>query len=143
VVEAVPYQYNWTDVAAMIRTGLDMNMQQIWDLCHFGFPTDLTPLHPHFCQRFVSLCKAFIQLFRTIDTDAPIIITPINEVSFLSWLGGEVACTSPFCKQQGWEVKYNLMKAFIKGVEAMKAMDDNIIILTTEPLINVTAAPEA
>lgn len=136
-VEINPYHYDWTAVEVMIRTGMDYNIQQVWDLCHFGYPDDLTPLHPQFTNRFVALCTAFVQFYRSINLYSVLIITPINEVSFISWLGGDVRGTAPYCTNQGWEVKYNLMRAYIKGIDALKAADPSIRILTTEPLINI------
>src|SRR5918993_4112777 len=136
-VEKVPYQYDWTDVEQLIRTGMRENIQQVWDICHFGFPDDLTPLHPLFPRRFAAVCTAFVHFYRSIDPFGTLIVTPINEVSFLSWLGGDVRGTSPFCVGQGWEVKYRLMKAYIEGIEALKAADPGIRILTTEPLVNI------
>lgn len=136
-VEVKPYQYDWSSVGMMIQTGKANNIQQVWDLCHFGYPDDLTPLHPQFTNRFVALCTAFVQFYRSIDPASTLIITPINEVSFLSWLGGDAKSTSPYCTNQGWEVKYNLMHAYIKGIDALKAADPAIRILTTEPLISI------
>src|SRR5690349_3550204 len=54
-VEKRPYQYDWSAVASMIRQGKKSGIQQVWDLCHFGFPDDLSPLHPLFAKRFASL----------------------------------------------------------------------------------------
>lgn len=136
-VETKPYQYDWSVVGTMIQTAKANNIQQIWDLCHFGYPDDLTPLHPQFTNRFVALCTAFVQFYRSIDAESTLIITPINEVSFLSWLGGDARGTSPYCTNQGWEVKYHLMKAYIKGIDALKAADPMVRIMTTEPLINI------
>ena len=136
-VEIKPYQYDWSVVGSMIQTGKANNIQQVWDLCHFGYPDDLTPLHPQFTNRFVAFCTAFVQFYRSNDIESTLIITPINEVSFLSWLGGDVKGTSPYCTKQGWEVKYNLMNAYIKGIDALKAADPLVRILTTEPLINI------
>ncbi|MBK9256970.1 MAG: amine oxidase [Saprospiraceae bacterium] len=137
VVETKPFQYDWSDVRKMIESGKANNIQQVWDLCHFGYPDDLTPLDLQFTDRFVSLCTAFVEFYRSIDSVSTLIVTPINEVSFISWLGGEANCTSPYRTNQGWEVKYNLMKAYIKGIDALKAADPSIRILTTEPLINI------
>lgn len=142
-VEIKPYQYDWSVVGTMIQTGKANNIQQVWDLCHFGYPDDLTPLHPQFTKRFVALCTAFVQFYRSIDVESILIITPVNEVSFLSWLGGEAKGTSPYCTKQGWEVKYNLMNAYIKGIDALKAADPLVRILTTEPLINVVPHNDA
>src|SRR3982750_3120652 len=36
-VEKRPYQYDWAPVADMIRQGKKSKIQQVWDLCHFGF----------------------------------------------------------------------------------------------------------
>lgn len=136
-VEATPYQYNWTEVEQMIKCGIDNNVQQVWDICHFGFPDRLSPLDTDFTPRLVNLCVSFVKLYRSISPENELIITPINEVSFLSWLGGEAAGTVPYYKNNGWEVKYHLMKAFIAAVEAMRAIDPSVRILTTEPLVDM------
>ena len=142
-VEKQPYQYDWSTVRTMIEVGKANGVQQIWDICHFGFPDDLTPLHPMFARRFAALCKEFVHFYRKHLPDAPLIVTPINEVSFLSWLGGDARGTSPYCVGQGWEVKYRLSKAYIEGVKAMKEADSNVIVLTTEPLVNIVAPLDA
>ena len=142
-VEKVPYTYDWSAVIKMMDCAKKCNVQQLWDLCHFGFPDDLTPLHPMFPRRFAALCRAFIQFYRSIDPVGTLIVTPINEVSFLSWLGGDANGTVPYCNGQGWRVKYCLMKAFIEGVEAIKEIDPSVRILTTEPLVNVVPPANA
>jgi beta-glucosidase/6-phospho-beta-glucosidase/beta-galactosidase len=138
-VERTPYHYDWSTVASMLATGQRYGVQQVWDLCHFGYPDDLTPLHPMFARRFAALCRAFVEFYRSQRPDDVLIVTPINEVSFMSWLGGDVRGTSPYCVGQGWEVKYGLMRAYIEGTAALREADPSIRILTTEPLINVAA----
>lgn len=142
-VEKTPFRYDWSVVGRMIERGQAHGVQQLWDICHFGFPDDLTPLHPMFARRFAAVCRAFARFFRAQDATSPLIVTPINEVSFLSWLGGDVRGTAPYCVGQGWEVKYRLMKAYIEGVEALKEVDANVRILTTEPLVHITHPLEA
>ncbi|GAB3903201.1 hypothetical protein GCM10028803_31220 [Larkinella knui] len=142
-VETRPYQYDWNTVAYMMERGRRAGIQQVWDLCHFGFPDDLTPLHPLFARRFAALCRAFVEFYRSIDPDSTLIVTPINEVSFLSWLGGDARGTSPYCVGQGWEVKYHLMRAYIEGVAALRQADPAIRILTTEPLVNMVPVLQA
>ncbi|MDQ6812160.1 MAG: amine oxidase [Bacteroidota bacterium] len=139
-VEKRAYQYDWSTVKYMLERGKAHGIQQLWDVCHFGFPDDLSPLHPMFARRFAALCRAFVKMYRDFDPYASLIVTPINEVSFLSWLGGDQKGTSPYCTGHGWQVKYALMRAYIEGVAALKEADPSIIILTTEPLIN--AVPE-
>ena len=136
-IEIKPYEYDWSTVALMIECGKKKQIQQVWDICHFGFPDDLTPLHPMFSSRFAALCRAFIRFYRSVDALSTLIVTPINEVSFISWLGGDACGTAPYCRGYGWEVKYSLMKAYIAGIEAIKEEDNNVRILTTEPLVNM------
>jgi hypothetical protein len=90
-----------------------------------------------FARRFAALCRAFVEFYRSQRPDEVLIVTPINEVSFMSWLGGDVRGTSPYCVGQGWEVKYGLMRAYIEGTAALREADPGIRILTTEPLINI------
>ncbi|AKD54273.1 glycoside hydrolase family 1 protein [Spirosoma radiotolerans] len=136
-VEKRPYQYDWSVVSAMMAEGHRQGIQQVWDLCHFGYPDDLTPLHPMFARRFAALCRAFVTFYREHYPYETLIVTPINEVSFMSWLGGDACGTSPYCTKQGWEVKIGLMRAYIEGIAAMRELDPTIRILTTEPLVQM------
>jgi hypothetical protein len=142
-VEKQPYQYDFSVVEQMIKAAKHYNIQQVWDLCHFGFPDDLTPLHPMFARRFAALCDAFIKFYRSLDPSGTLIIIPINEVSFISWLGGDACGTSPYCTGNGWNVKYKLMKAYIEGVAALKQADNNVLILSSEPLVNMVPPQNA
>lgn len=142
-IEKQPFQYDWSTVVTMFEKGKLLQIQQVWDLCHFGYADDLTPLHPKFVVRFEALCKAFALLFKAYFPNETLIVTPINEVSFISWLGGDVKGTTPYCNGSGWDVKYNLMRAYIKGVFAMKEVDPGTKIMATEPLVNIIAPPNA
>ncbi|WDF45607.1 hypothetical protein PQ459_11930 [Chryseobacterium sp. KACC 21268] len=139
-VEKSPFVYDWSQVEEIIINAKNNGIQVIWDICHFGFPDDLTPLHPMFARRFSHLCRTFVLKYRGLVPDGELIVTPINEVSFLSWLGGDAKGTSPYCVNQGWEVKYMLMKAYIEGIEMMKEIDPSIKIMTTEPLVNIISS---
>lgn len=136
-VERTAYEYDWTDVKKIIDRAVENDIQVVWDICHFGFPDDLTPLHPMFARRFAKLCVEFVKYYRSLGMNDALIITPINEVSFLSWLGGDVCGTVPYTRGYGWEVKYALVKAYIEAVRAIREIDDNVLIMATEPLVNI------
>lgn len=142
-VEFAPYCYDWSGVRHALAVATETGIQIIWDICHFGFPDDLTPLHPMFPRRFAAICRSFAEMHKKHFPDAKLIVTPINEVGFLSWLGGDARGTAPYGVNIGWEVKYRLMKAYIEGIEALKSVDPNIRILTTEPLVSISANPQA
>ncbi|MCF0069620.1 amine oxidase [Dyadobacter sp. CY261] len=137
VVEYMPYHYNFDDVLDMMHAAREYDVQQIWDICHFGYPVDLSPFHPHFTARLVALCEAFVTFYIKNNPGELLYVTPINEVSFISWLGGEVGGTVPYCTKNGWELKYALMRAYIAAVKAMKQISGLVRIVTTEPLVNM------
>ena len=143
LVETSPGIYDWSWVDRILHTSHAQGIQVVWDLCHFGMPADLTPMHPHFAKSFEALCTAFVQHYRKAVPEGLLIITPINEVSFFSWLGGEVGCTTPYCKNIGWAVKYEYVKAYIRGIRAMREVDDKIVIVSTEPLVDIVSPLEA
>ncbi|WP_019988788.1 hypothetical protein [Rudanella lutea] len=136
-VEKRPYQYDWSEVQYLMERGRVHGIQQVWDICHFGYADDLHPLHPMFARRFAALCRAFVQMYRDNRPDGPLVVTPINEVSFISWLGGDARGTQPYTTNQGFAVKYGLMRAYIEGIAAMREIDPTVRILTTEPLVNM------
>ncbi|MBH8568273.1 hypothetical protein KB206_05225 [Microvirga sp. STS02] len=136
-IEKTPYHYDFSTVKTMLDAGQRHGIQQVWDLCHFGYPDDLTPLHPLFARRFAALCRAFVDFYRSVRPDDVLIVTPINEVSFISWLGGDARGTSPYCHNQGWDVKYGLMRAYIEGAHALREADPSIRMLSTEPLVHI------
>jgi len=134
--------YDWSRMVLIAEAAQSMDIQVIWDLCHFGYPDDLTPLHPLFCERFVAYALAFVEAYRAVQPLGWLILTPINEVSFISWLGGEEAATSPYTKSYGWEVKYALARAYIAAVKALKRADTAVVVMSTEPLIHIVADDE-
>jgi len=136
-IEKTPYHYDFSTVQTMLDAGRRHGIQQVWDLCHFGYPDDLTPLHPLFAGRFAALCRAFVDFYRGQRPDDVLVVTPINEVSFISWLGGDARGTSPYSNHNGWQVKYELMRAYIEGAHALRAADPGIRLLTTEPLVSI------
>lgn len=141
-VEQRPFDYDFSEVINRIRAGLRHGIVQCWDICHFGYPDDLSPLHPLFSQRFAAVCQAFVQVFRQEAPHAPLIITPINEISFLSWHSGDMRGTVPFAVNSGWDIKYHLCKASIAGIRAIRAMNSSAKILLVDPLIHVHARTE-
>lgn len=135
-VEKQPHTYDFSEVKNRILAAQKTGIQQLWDICHFGYPDNLMPSHPQFADRFAETCKAFALMYRSC-TDEPLIVTPINEISFISWLGGDVRGTVPFAIHSGFDVKYFLCRAAIKGIQAIKSVDPYAKIMMVEPLIRI------
>jgi beta-glucosidase/6-phospho-beta-glucosidase/beta-galactosidase len=137
-VEKKPYHYDFSEVLERLKMGNQMGVQQIWDVMHFGCPADLYPTHPQFENRFVALCRAFVNFYHQ-NCSEPLLIVPINEISFHSWFAGESKGTAPYVKLAGWEVKYALCKAVISGIKAIKILSPGAIISVVEPLVAIHA----
>lgn len=135
-VEIRPYVYDFSRLIPFFEAAEKLDMQIIWDLCHFGYPTDLIPTHPQFTSRFTSLAEHFL-LFHLLNSSQVPWIVPINEISFLSWHSGDVRGTVPFAVNSGWDIKYHLCKAKISAIKAIKQLVPETVILAVEPLVKV------
>jgi beta-glucosidase/6-phospho-beta-glucosidase/beta-galactosidase len=135
-VERSPGIYDFSEVKNRLEAAQETGIQQCWDICHFGFPDGLFPTHPHFSDRLTRLCEAFTKLYYQYTKD-PLIITPINEISFLSWLAGDARGTVPFAIGSGFDQKYHMCKAFINAVNGIKSIDAAATIMLVEPLVRV------
>lgn len=136
--EKIPYLYDFSIAEKILTTAKKFGIQVVWDICHFGFPDDLSPLHPMFARRFSRIFEAFAKFLTEKFPGETFYVVPINEVSFVSWLGGDARGTVPYTINNGWDVKYHLMKAYIEGVRGIKEKFSNIRIISSEPLIHIT-----
>ena len=135
-VETVSGIFDFSEVHNRMLAAEKFDIQQIWDLIHFGYSDGIYPTHPHFCERFVKLCEAFALFYKT-HSKQPLFVVPINEISFLSWHSGDVRGTVPFAVNSGWDIKYHLCKAAILGIKTLKNMDPNCTIVLVEPLVKI------
>jgi beta-glucosidase/6-phospho-beta-glucosidase/beta-galactosidase len=135
-VEKQPYQYDFSEVINRIQIAEKLGIEQIWDVCHFGYPDGLIPTHPLFTQRFVNVCEAFAQVFYQ-NSAQQLFIVPINEISFLAWHSGDVRGTVPFAVHSGFDIKYHLCKAAIAAIHNLKQKFPNCRVVLVEPLIYI------
>jgi len=111
-------------------------VQVIWDICHYGWPDDLDVFAPEFVRRFAALARAFTRL-HVEETDAVPFLTPINEISFLAWAGGTMGFIHPFGIDRGDEMKAQLARATIAGIEAIWDVTRAARICHVDPVYNV------
>jgi UDP-galactopyranose mutase len=111
-------------------------IQVIWTMCHYGWPDDLDVLTPAFVDRFAHYCRAVAGIIND-NSDQLHGYTPINEISFLAWAAGEKAYFHPHRQDIGTELKHQLVRASIAGMEAIWEVAPAARIMHTEPLIHV------
>lgn len=115
-------------------------MTAVWDLCHFGWPDHVDPFATTFPERFAEWAHAVARLFR-FRSEPPYWFAPQNEISFLSWAGGDVGVMNPHARGRGPELKRQLVRATVLAIEAVRAELPAARFVHPEPLINVAADP--
>lgn len=133
VVEKSPYVFDFSSLKDRMDAAAALNIQILWDLCHFGYPDDMIPTHPLFHSRFMAFCRAFT-LFHLNYSAEKLFVIPINEISFLSRYSGEMRGTVPFALNSQFDIKYHLSKAAIAGIEVIKQTDPDAVVILAESL---------
>jgi beta-glucosidase/6-phospho-beta-glucosidase/beta-galactosidase len=135
LIEQQPGVYDFSSATGMLRAARDTGMQVIWDLWHYGWPDDIDLFSDAFVRRFVSYAKEAIKHISDY-TEKPL-VSPINEISFFSWAGGEGGIFNPFAKHRGDDVKRQLVRASIEGIHAMREINPAVRVFQIDPIINV------
>ena len=125
----------------MLQAARDTGMQVIWDLWHYGWPDGLDIFSAEFDRRFTAFAREAVR--RISDYDEKPIISPINEISFFSWAGGEGGIFNPFARHRGDEMKRQLVRASIHAIAAMREANPAVRIAQVDPIINVVPASAA
>lgn len=130
--------YDWSGFLPQLRAATASNTQVIWDLCHYGWPDDVDVWQPQFVGRFARFAAAVAHLVYNESDQVPY-YSPVNEISFCSWAGGEVAYFAPMGQGRGAEFKHQLVRASIAAIEAIRAVDPRARFVQADPLIHVLA----
>ncbi|MCU0490043.1 MAG: hypothetical protein MUD01_00440 [Chloroflexaceae bacterium] len=141
LIERRPGTYEFASLLPMLRAARQANVQVIWDLCHYGWPDDLTPFEPNFVRRFARFARAAAEVLAE-ESIIPPIVVPINEISFLSWVAGEVGHFSPYAHGRGHELKQRLVEAAIAAIEAVWEILPGTRIAHVDPLVRVLPASQ-
>ncbi|HEY0875640.1 MAG TPA: hypothetical protein VGD94_19340 [Vicinamibacterales bacterium] len=141
LIERTPGVYDFSSVQPMLAAAREVGVQVIWDVLHYGWPDGLDIFSEEFVRRFADFSAAFAEL-GTRETDGPPWVVPVNEISFFAWAGGDVGIFNPFATGRGDELKVQLVRAAIASIDAMWAVNPEIRIVHTEPMINVVAHPD-
>lgn len=140
LIERSPGRYDFSTVVPLVRAARELGIQVLWDICHYGWPDDLDPFRSEFVRRFARLAKAFAAFLVDAGEAAPF-LTPINEISFLAWAGGDMGYLNPFCRGRGDELKAQLVRATIAGIEAIREVAPRARICHVDPVFHVIADP--
>jgi hypothetical protein len=141
VVEPRPGEYDFSSARTMVRAALATGIQVIWDLVHFGWPDHVDVFDPSFPERVAKFAHGFAEVLDEEGDPAPA-VAPVNEISFLSFAGGEVGFFNPFAHGRGDAMKRQLVSASIAASRAVRAVLPGTRLIHTDPVIHVAARPD-
>jgi beta-glucosidase/6-phospho-beta-glucosidase/beta-galactosidase len=137
-------RFDFRPVAPFVEAGQRHGLTQIWDLFHYGFPSYLDPFEADFVPRFADYCHAFARyLIRRNGEHGTRFYSPVNEPSFYSWAGGQVAWFAPFERDRGLELKLQLVRAAVQGINAIRAVDPRPRFVNVDPICHAVAPLDA
>ena len=146
LIESQPGVYDWTSLLPMLHAAQASATQAIWDLCHWGVPEGLDLFSNEFPSRFAAFAGAAARLLREekgqSQMAAPSIFCPINEISFWSWIGGDIGQFHPYGEARGPELKRQLVRASVAAMAAVREQDPSARFVQVEPVIHITAADD-
>ena len=132
--------YDFSSLVPMLRAARETETQIIWDFLHYGWPDGLNVWGTAFVDRFARFARATASVILE-ETGSPIYVTPVNEISFVSWGGGDAGFLNPFGKRRGPELKAQLVRAAIAATQAIREVDPQAHICWCEPIIHIAADP--
>jgi hypothetical protein len=140
LIERQARRHDLSSWLPMARAAQATGTQVIWDLMHYGWPDDLDIWSAAFVDRLAALARTMALAWRDLSDDVPF-WCPVNEISFFSWAGGDVAYMGPFAEGRGFELKVQLARAAIAAGQAVRDVDPRARLVYCEPLIAVHHDP--
>jgi len=128
--------YDFSSVEPFVRAAAHHRFDVIWDLFHYGYPDGVDVFSTDFVERFAAYCRAAALYIRE-RSPGPHYFTPINEPSYYSWAAGHAARFAPHQKDRGIELKVNLARACIRGIDAIRDVCPDARILNVDPICYV------
>ncbi|KOC87264.1 hypothetical protein [Winslowiella iniecta] len=142
LIEQQPGDYDWSSFTPMLHAAERHGIEVIWELAHFGYPSHLDIWQPAFIDSFARFARAMAEVMRDEGFSQPF-FTPINQISFWSWAGAQVAWLNPNASGRGKELKLQLVRATIAAIEAIRDVLPQARFVLTDPLVHVAAADDS
>jgi len=141
LIEKTPFRYDFSSLVPMLQAARRTQTEVIWDLHHYCWPDGLNIWGAAFVDRFERFARATARIILE-ETGGPIYVTPVNEMSFVSWGGGDAGFLNPFAKGRGPELKAQLVRAAIAAAQAVLEVDPSARIFHAEPIIHIAVDPD-
>lgn len=136
-------RFDFSSMISRLHAAREHGVRVIWDLMHFGWPEHVDIFAADFAARFGAYAEAVArQLAEYSGHSGPHTFTPVNEMSFLAWAGGDAARMNPFQVGRGMELKAQLVAATLSAISRIRQVLPHARFLQAEPLIHIADDPE-
>jgi beta-glucosidase/6-phospho-beta-glucosidase/beta-galactosidase len=141
LIESIPGHYDFASLDVILDAAADTGMEVLLDLLHFGWPDHIDVFSPEFVRSFSRFTRATARHLKSRPEQYQF-IAPVNEISYLSWAGADVANINPSTIGRGPEFKRNLVRAAAASSEILLNEMPGVRLICPEPVIHIVGDPE-
>lgn len=131
-------RYDYRSFLPRLSAAQANGIQLIYDLFHYGYPRSIEILSDEFVERFADYCYETARFLKS-EADGPYFFTPVNEPSYFAWAAGEAGLFYPHQTGQGYELKVQVARAAIQGIDAIRSVLPGARMVNADPLCRVIA----
>jgi hypothetical protein len=131
-------RYDFSSLRPFLEAAQEFGITPIWDLFHYGYPEDVDLFSDSFVRRFAEYCHAVADYIDRHTSGTPF-YTPINEISYFAWAAGDAGVFAPHARGRSFELKVNLVRAALAGIEAIREVNPRARIVNADPICKVVA----
>lgn len=140
LIEVSRGDYDFSSLACLLNAAEKARTEILLDLLHFGWPEHIDVGSPSFPDAFARFVRALSRFVRK-RWNCCRVFAPLNEISFLSWAGGDVAAINPYETGRGIELKRNLIRAATAASEVLLNELKDVRLIWPEPVIHIVGNP--
>lgn len=141
LIERQRGEYDFSSALTILRAAKEHRIEVLWDVFHFGWPEFLDIFSQEWIEAFTGFAVEFARVLRSESVITPF-IAPVNEISFVSWAGGDEAILNPFCEGRGHELKRQLVRGAASVSEALRRELPGVRLISPEPAIHIVGDPK-
>ena len=131
-------RYDFSTLDPVVDAAREAGVTLVHDLFHYGYPKEDDPFDAEFPLRFADYCRAVAEYFAGRE-EGPHVFTPVNEPSYLAWAGGDAGLFAPHARGRSYELKMQLARCAIAGIDAIRAVLPGARFVNVDPVCHVVA----
>jgi hypothetical protein len=140
LIERVPGNYEFDSLSVILDAAAETQTEVLLDILHFGWPDHIDIFSRDFAARFAQFTFELTKYLRRRRYSCRM-FAPVNEISFLSWGGGDKGCINPHAENRGHELKRNLVRAAAASSDVLLKEIPQVRLISPEPLIHIVGDP--